>query len=184
MYTIEYIGIPEKKEDLDSIFDLCCVCDHDFVPPLSSRESSTQHGFGTGTSENVKPVQYFEIMKKQYFVCARDESGKMVAFLTFKHNYTCDEVKQYGLCNYMSTACVYPEHRRHGLVSMMYDVVEYTLPADMLTDYVTTRTWSTNTAQVHAFPKRGYREVYRIPNDRGEGVDTIYYVKDIRNKQA
>ena len=179
MYTIEYLGVPEKQADLDAIFALLCACDGDFVPPLSQRESPYQKTFAGGEGQK-KPFAYFETMKRQKFVCARDEGGNMVAFLTFKPLYTCPELAVYGPNNYMTTACVYPEHRGRGLVSRLYDVVEAGLPENEKTDYVTTRTWSTNAAQVHAFGKRGYEIVAVIQDDRGPGVDTIYYAKKVR----
>ena len=37
------------------------------------------------------------------------------------------------------------------------------------------RTWSTNRAQAHLMPELGFEEVLRLPNDRGCGVDTVYY---------
>jgi len=179
MYTLEYLGVPEKKEDLDAIFELLCACDQDFVPPLSQRESSTQKGFAENAGE-AKPYRYFEVMRQQHFTAARDENGKMVAFLTFKPRYTCAELAEYGENNYMTTACVFPEHRGHRLVTQLYDIVESGLPEDMQTDYVTTRTWSTNAAQMHAFPKRGYQVVATLPDDRGPGVDTVYFVKRVK----
>ena len=179
MYTVEYLGVPEKKEDLEAIFDLLCACDKDFVPPLSQRESSWQKGFSPRAGEE-KPYAYFEAMRTQRFTAARDETGKMVAFLTFRPRYTCKELEHLGENNYMTTACVYPEHRGHGLVTRLYDIVESGLPEDMRTDYVTTRTWSTNAAQVHAFGKRGYEIVTVLKDDRGPGVDTIYYAKKVR----
>lgn len=176
MYTTEYLGKPEKKEDLEAIFDLLCACDGDFVPPLSQRVSSVQKAFGAAQTEE-KPYSYFEIMRQQMFTCARDESGKMVAFLTFRPGYTCAELEKFGRNNYMTTACVYPEHRGHGLVTKLYDIVENGLPEEMRTEYTTTRTWSTNTVQMYAFPKRGYEIVATLKDDRGPGVDTVYFVK-------
>ena len=179
MYTTEYLGTPERQEDLSAIFDLLCACDRDFVPPLSQRTSSYQKGFAAAQGQD-KPWAYFEAMKAQRFAVARDESGRMVAFLTFKPRYTCPELARFGENNYMTTACVYPEHRGHGLVTRLYDLVARGLPEDEQTDYVTTRTWSTNAVQLHAFGKRGYEIAAVLPDDRGPGVDTIYYAKKVR----
>ena len=40
------------------------------------------------------------------------------------------------------------------------------------------RTWSTNAAQMHLMGKLGYVERARLVDDRGEGVDTVYYVHE------
>ena len=179
MYTTEYLGTPARQDDLQAIFDLLCACDQDFVPPLSRRTSSFQKGFDAPLGQD-RPYAYFEAMKSQRFAVARDASGRMVAFLTFRPRYTCPELARFGESNYMTTACVYPEHRGQGLVSRLYDIVEYGLPEDQRTDYVTTRTWSTNAIQVHAFGKRGYGIAAVLKDDRGPGVDTLYYAKKVR----
>ena len=88
MYTTEYLGTPVSQEDLNAIFDLLCACDRDFVPPLSQRTSSFQKGFGAAAGQE-KPYAYFEAMRSQRFAVARDESGRMVAFLSFRPRYTC-----------------------------------------------------------------------------------------------
>ena len=178
MYTTEYLGTPARQDDLQAIFDLLCACDQDFVPPLSRRTSSFQKGFDAPLGQD-RPYAYFEAMKSQRFAVARDASGRMVAFLTFRPRYTCPELARFGESNYMTTACVYPEHRGQGLVSRLYDIVEYGLPEEQRTDYVTTRTWSTNAIQVHAFGKRGYGIAAVLKDDRGPGVDTLYYAKKV-----
>jgi ribosomal protein S18 acetylase RimI-like enzyme len=38
-----------------------------------------------------------------------------------------------------------------------------------------TRTWSTNTAHISILKKYNFREIHRIENDRGEGIDTVYF---------
>ena len=37
------------------------------------------------------------------------------------------------------------------------------------------RTWSTNAAQLRLMEKLGFTCVLRLPDDRGPGVDTVYY---------
>ena len=44
--------------------------------------------------------------------------------------------------------------------------------------FIGTRTWSTNAAQMHIFPKRGWKAVCVKKNDRGEGIDTVYFVHE------
>ena len=42
---------------------------------------------------------------------------------------------------------------------------------------ITTRTWSQNDAQIHTLLKRGYKLLKTLANDRGAGVDTLYFGK-------
>ena len=44
---------------------------------------------------------------------------------------------------------------------------------------VSLRTWSTNHAQIAVLKRRGYDCVRRIADDRGEGIDTIYFAKSL-----
>ena len=46
---------------------------------------------------------------------------------------------------------------------------------------ITLRTWSTNGAQEHILDKLGYGLVRRLKDDRGEGIDTVYFVKKEEN---
>ena len=103
----------------------------------------------------------------------------MVAFLTFKPRYTCPALSRYGENLYMTTACVLPPYRGQGIVNRMYTLVEEELPLSLRTAYVTTRTWSTNASQMHSFLKRGYAICERIADERGKGIDTVYFVKKI-----
>jgi len=41
--------------------------------------------------------------------------------------------------------------------------------------YLATKTWSTNDAHSSLLRDRGFREVKRVPDDRRDGVDTVYF---------
>ena len=101
----------------------------------------------------------------------------MAAFMSFKTEYTCPELSAFGPLIYASTACVHHEDRGHGLLKRMYTLLESALPQQIPGEYVGMRTWSTNAAQIHELAKRGYSEVARLVNDRGQGVDTVYFAR-------
>lgn len=179
MTALSYIGVPTDERDLSELFDILCACQHEFVPPLCARQSSTQQALADGRPIDGRPFAYFEEMRRQHFVVGRNEDGLMVAFLTFRPRYTCPALARYGENIYMTTACVLPPYRGQGIVNRMYTLVEEELPPPLRKPYVTTRTWSTNASQMHSFLKRGYEICERIANDRGEGIDTVYFVKKI-----
>ena len=186
MVEIRYIGVPSDERDLAGLFEILCACQHEFVPPLCARTGCAQK-FQAGRPNgdgNDRPVAYFEEMRRQHFVVARADGGRLAAFLTFKPRYTCPELLRYGENIYMTTACVLPAWRGRGLSGGLYDVVEGALPAALRTSYVTTRTWSTNQTQMHVFPKRGYEICARLEDDRGAGIDTVYFVKQILGPAA
>ena len=84
------IRILEKQkqhEIYDSAYRLLAEADNEFVPPLSSRSSSTQQNFSnTLQSDNI--TTYFEQLKNQRFAVVFEE-GELIAFVSFN---SCSEV--------------------------------------------------------------------------------------------
>ena len=76
---------------------------------------------------------------------------------------------------YVTTICVAPEWRQRGIATGLYRVLERCSSSR----YFSVRTWSTNAAQVTLLQSLGYRELSRIRDDRSEGIDTIYFLKDL-----
>lgn len=176
-FTFKYIGNEITDEIREGLWNLVCICDNDFVPPLSARESTYQQSF-TPIEGNVKPVNYFKELCKQDFVLAYD-GDLMVGFLTFRQHYVCEHLAPIEESLYMTTMCILPEMRGNGLSSALYSYVEHTEAPRLGYKYVTTRSWSTNGAQMHSLPKRGYKLVKTLKDDRGPGVDTVYFALEI-----
>lgn len=173
-----YIGKNLTDKQKQQIWELLLECDEDFCPPLSYRANSWQKDLsGGGTKSEEGPREYYEAMCQQHFIVCM-EGEEMAGFLTFKEPYTCPELSQFGESLYLTTMCITHPMRGKGITGQLYGIVENGLAKEMGYDYITLRTWSTNGAQMHLLPKRGYREVAVIKNDRGEGVDTIYFVKE------
>ena len=61
--------------------------------------------------------------------------------------------------------------RTVGLLSFRPEYVCEALPGRP----IALRTWSTNAAQLRLMEKLGFTCVLRLPDDRGPGVDTVYY---------
>ena len=101
----------------------------------------------------------------------------MAAFLTFRPRYTCPELARFGESNYMTTACVYPKHRGHGLMSRLWDIVEHGLPEAQQADCVPTRSRSTDAIQAYAFSKRDNETTAVLKDDRGPGLRNRHYFR-------
>ena len=166
-----------EKEEQQSIYDdaykMLEAADNEFVPPLSSRSSSTQRNF----SENLKSRdgirQYFEQLKSQRFAVAY-EDGALIAFVSYKENYSSAEIHKKELPNiYISTLIVSPSARGKGVTKALY--------GRLFSEYenvnIFTRTWSTNIAHIKILEKYGFKVIQVIKNDRGNGIDTIYFKK-------
>ncbi len=166
-----------SQEEKDQIWEILCECDKEFYPWLSARESSSQKQLIVDEADAQKlPVTYFNEMIRQEFLTARKD-GRIVAFMTFKTDYLCDALQDFGASLYVTTVCVRRENRREGIMKELYDFLEKEVPALYHCNRVSTRTWSLNEAQLHELRKRGYEELAVLKNDRGNGVDTVYFGK-------
>lgn len=147
------------------IDELLTINDRDFTPPLSVRKASTQTDF---SSIWYRPGAYFSTLKKQEFILALVD-GKIVGFASFIRNYACEALDLHS-CTYITTILVDKAHRgRHfgsRLLQVLTSQVERPIASSVWSDPVCMR----------LFTKQGFELARRIPNDRGEWVDTFYCV--------
>ena len=162
-----------QKSIYNAAYKLLECADAEFVPPLSSRSSSTQQAL-CGNAQNANGIHpYFEELKKQRFAAAF-ENGKLIAFVSYKENYTCVEIPQNELPNiYISTLVVSPEARGKGVTKALYSA----LFSEYKTANVFTRTWSTNLAHIKILQGFGFQTIKVLENHRGNGIHTIYFKK-------
>lgn len=154
-------------------YEMLRAADEEFVPPLSCRNSSTQQKL-FGNSKNCDGIQlYFEQLKSQRFAVAF-EDNELIAFVSYKENYNCDEIPPNELPNiYISTLIVSPKARGKGVTKALYN--------KLFSEYenvnIFTRTWSTNIAHIKILERYGFVTVKVLKNHRGNGIDTIYFKK-------
>ena len=178
----EYVGKVTDEKEKQQIWELLCECDQEFWPPLSARNSSVQKDLRGGapaeeqTGGTVqKPTVYFDEMIGQEFILAFDEDGNVAGFMTFKKDYTCDALRDFGTSLYITTICVKKELRRQHIMSGLYDCMETTAAKACSCPRISTRTWSENEAHMKGLQHRGYRLLAVLKDDRGPGIDTVYY---------
>lgn len=117
-------------------------------------------------------------MATQAFLLALDDREELVSFLSYIPSYQLPADTLSESTAYVSTICTSPEARGKGIAKALYLELER-----VVTDRpISLRTWSTNSAQVHLLQQLGYHEVLRLKDDRGEGIDTVYYVKELMNE--
>lgn len=170
---IQILSQEEQALYYDEILEMLYAADKDFVPPLSARSSTTQSDLAS-SSQNDDGVQlYFNEMKKQRFMVAVEDE-KLLAFVSFKENYTNTAIDENLLPNiYISTLIVKPEARGKHLTQTMYDIL-FKAFSDR---NILTRTWSANTAHIRILSKFNFETLSILENDRGQGIDTIYFIK-------
>ena len=115
-----------EKEQQQSIYDqayqLLAAADEEFVPPLSSRSSSTQRDFSATIQNSDGIRQYFAQLKMQRFAAVFEENA-LIAFVSYKENYTCAEISSEELPNiYISTLVVSPKARGKGVTKALYSI--------------------------------------------------------------
>ena len=168
---IRILNDSEVDTYADKILSMLVAGDKEFVPPLSARSSTTQSDLSASKSTPEGIANYFEEMKKQKILVAL-EDGEVIGFCSFRDNYKTDIVNIIPNI-YISTLIVDVNARGKGLTRKMYSALfeEYKKFS------IFTRTWSTNYAHIKILSTFGFDTLHTIKNDRGEGIDTVYFVK-------
>lgn len=170
---IKYYEKIVNKSKLKDILKLLILCDNEFVPPLSARDSTSQKEFGEGDSDDKKdaPIKYFEgIHDQPAFLAEKD--GHVIGFMSIKKDHVCEEIPKEPMQNiYITTIIVHPHHRNKGITNAFYQA----LLSKFKTLDIYTRTWSTNTSHIRILSSLKFYEHERKEDDRGAGIDTIYY---------
>ncbi|NBI06411.1 GNAT family N-acetyltransferase [Senegalia massiliensis] len=153
----------------DAIWNLLLLCDKDFYPTLSERENNPNG-----------PYKYFKslFIDEAKFLLAFDNK-KLVGFSIFYHNYYEDIISQYTPCNYIKIACVHPDYRGQKIASKFNKFIESELPFELSLPFIVRRTWSSNFPQMSLLQNYGYTLFHKFENDRGDGINTVYFSKFI-----
>ncbi len=169
--TIKYYKHVKRENILSGIKELLTLCDSEFVPPLSQRNSTTQSFLKGQEAESRIPEEYFEALSRQEAFVAL-EGRKVIGFMSFKRNYICREISPEYLPNlYITTVIVHPMCRNRGVTNQFYE----TLLNKFREYHIFTRTWSTNYSHTRILLSHRFFEHRRIKDDRGDGIDTVYY---------
>ena len=168
---IRILGKEEQHLIYTDAYTMLEAADNEFLPPLSSRRSSTQQELSGGEKNSDGIRQYFEQLKGQRFAAAF-EDGALIAFVSYKENYTCPEIPQEELPNiYISTLVASPKARGKGVTKALYS----RLFSEYESSNVFTRTWSTNFAHIKILQGFDFETVTVLKDHRGEGIDTVYF---------
>lgn len=152
---------------LKQVHDLLVMADKEFVPPLSSRSSTTQQTLQGGQDNGVE--DYFNEMQQQAFVLALD-GDRVAGFMSFRFDHRC-EYSPEGANLYASTSVVDPNYRGQGLMGGFYRAMIQGYPDRA----IFTRTWEENKPHLRVLDKLGFKLTVRLENHRGPGIHTVYY---------
>ena len=160
------INLTDEKI-LSQLRELLVLGDKEFIPPLSSRSSTTQQGLSSVAGNGID--SYFEEMKAQSFVLAMEEET-LAGFMSFKINHSGAHIPE-GENLYASTSVVHPDFRGQGLMTGFYRKMIDEFPARP----IYTRTWHENFGHLKVLGRLGFKQIDFIENDRGNGIHTVYY---------
>ena len=162
----------QKEQLAPQLWEMMQASDREFIPPLSSRSSTTQADLtGKNTVEDGLQLYFSQMMQQQ--ILAAMEGERLLSYVSYRENYICPEIGEDTHPNiYLSTLISRPETRGKGLTKQLYDHLFNTCYPDRS---IFTRTWSTNAAHIRIFDKFGFSLLCRKENDRGPGLDTVYF---------
>lgn len=173
---MQFILFTESEKQLykNDIIEMMKESDQDFVPPLSSRNSTTQKDLKGGESSIEGLLSYYSQMNTQCILGAICD-GELLGFVSFKENYDNDVIAKCDFPNvYLSTLIVKKAARGKKLTVRLYEhLFEQLYP----NANIFTRTWSTNAAHINILGKFGFSLIKTIKDDRGVGIDTVYFAK-------
>ena len=168
---IEFIN-QQNYHYLDDVKALIEKCDKEFIPALSSMNSTTQQSLYVPTNQGSNCDAYFKEIASQYILIAIGDKKELIGFMSFKKNYSCEHISRKTYNNlYVTTVIVNNNLRKHGTAAKFYDTLKEYYPMYN----IFTRTWSTNTNHISVLSKQGFIEHCRIKDDRGDGIDTVYF---------
>ncbi|RLG22551.1 hypothetical protein DRN72_01565 [Methanosarcinales archaeon] len=144
-------------QDRDEIVEMLKEVDENFCPPLSSRE--------VGITERVDRVLKRE--GSEYVLCEVD--GKMVGIV----GYDIHE----GWA-YINLLAVRPQYTGKGIGRSLLKTAEKRLEEKGI-KRVKVCTWSTNEKAIMLYKSLGYYVEDILAGHRGEGIDTLIFVKTL-----
>ena len=154
--------------------------DYEFIPPLSYRDSTTS-SFGTEMMNHNRPEEYLVgILKQEIIVSRKKNDGQIIGFVSYKPNHLIKTKDGKSIaCYYITTIGVTKGWRGHGVANQFYRSIEEIVKKQTESNFVATRTWSTNKTHIKILTDLGYENILTIENDRGSGIHTVYFSKKI-----
>lgn len=152
-------------------------CDEDFVPPLSWRHQLGQDLRGLGPRDAGGVEDYVDSLLELAHLVVLIQDGRLVGYCAYYWPWIWRGTEHV----YVSTAVVAPSHRGRGLSTRMgRRVVVQALRRRVP---LLAKTWSTNKASMGALSRWG-RVDKIVPDERGAGVDTVYWRLETSRPQA
>ncbi|PIN85727.1 MAG: hypothetical protein COV47_00725 [Candidatus Diapherotrites archaeon CG11_big_fil_rev_8_21_14_0_20_37_9] len=165
---IDYKTWSKSKGEIEKLTNFLKEVDDDFLPPLSDTNFER---LGTGKSLG----EYLGKFPKKGLIYA-EKNGKVTGLLGY-----FDYFEKYGT-GFIENVSVLKSQRQHGIGSKMLEMAINTMKKTGI-EKITVRTWTTNAASIRLYKKFGFNIKKTIHNDRGNGVGSIIFEKNIGEKK-
>lgn len=143
--------------DIDeNILSFMEAIDKDFTPPLSSRGEIREY--------------LLTMMRPLGFLLVKEADGRYIGVVGV-------QLEESGFDEpYIRFIAIHPDYRRGGLLYLsLFRQVEEEI-ARRGYGAAIARTWSTNSLMMKSLIRFvGAQEMYRVPNERGNGIDGVYF---------
>jgi L-amino acid N-acyltransferase YncA len=172
MMTTEILWrMPGKMTQLEqrSLESLVEEVSDEFVPPLTTRSSTTQAVLASASGSASS--SYFDELLMQHCLLLI-ECDQLQGFLSFRTFHRDNRLPQIGICIYVSTIAVRPAARGRGHARLLYQKL-LGLP-ETLPTWILLRTRSTNRHHLQLLDTLGFKHLLTVPHDRDPRVDSIY----------
>jgi len=146
--------------DFEKLTKFMELVDSEFYPPLSSRPGGIK-GRISGT-----------LLRGETNYLIAEVEGKVAGVIGYRKNWSGTQEA------YISFIAVHPEYRRIGIARSLDTALMQKLSIDGIS-HVNITTWFTNPDVCKMYRQMGYHIFRILKNDRGAGVDTIYFKKAI-----
>lgn len=154
---MEFFEYSNIEGEYDDIYDFFKIIDSYYYPPLSQRSDLT---------EFIDPI-----IKGGNIIYIK-EDNIIIGMITYYYFYSDLQAA------YIDSISVLKEHRGKKLGNLLIEKCFADLKLKNI-NLVKLRTWSTNEITTKFYPKLGFKIFKVVKDDRGPGVDSIYYEKEI-----
>lgn len=149
--------------------------DDEFIPNLTSEDRT---GVSRSNDEEwfTSIDEYVEAALRRELIVALD-GDKVVGMISFEQIADMPTLEASTPTNYVTELIVAKDHRGQGIATSMYKLLINDLPEELQRRSISTKTWSTNDKHISILDTLGFECAKRIPDDRGDGIDTVYYTR-------
>jgi len=159
------------------VMSLVQAVSDEFVPPLAGRGSTTQSDLRGDSSTDDTIRSYFSGLMAQWNLLGVTTTQGVAAILSYIPRRDDLTLLEHSPVSYISTVACVPAWRRFGIVRGLYEALIQGECRPTPLFPLATRTWSTNETHIPLLKSLGFVLARSLPNDRGAGIDTVYYIR-------